>query len=324
MSGKSELSSHRRGRLPSSSLADNTYTIYGRAIDKATIIDMLNSREGHDDALRVIPIVGTGGIGKTTLASMVFHEYKSSTNYFRLPSLLKDFENTGSNLNVFEVQGWACVSDEFDATCVIKSLLEYITGQESKVGSSYELKEKLRGKKFLIVLDDFPSNIPGCWYSLKACFSVGAPGSRVLITTRSKEVARFVTPTHDFIYELDELSLDESWFFFEEIVFRDRDLSKNPVLKDIGLDIIWQYKGLPSTLKKIGLEIWFFFKEIMFRDRDLSKNPVLKDIGLDIIWRYQGLPSTIKKIGLLLLSKGNDEMEWRNVLNNKTWEEALS
>uniref|UniRef100_A0A7N0RD32 NB-ARC domain-containing protein n=1 Tax=Kalanchoe fedtschenkoi TaxID=63787 RepID=A0A7N0RD32_KALFE len=282
MSGKSELSSCRKGRLPSSSLVDDTYTIYGRLVDKDTMIYMLNSREGQDDALRVIPIVGAGGIGKTTLASMVFHEYKSSTRYFRLRNWLRGFENKSSNLNVFEVQGWACVSDDFGATCVIKSLLEYITGQESKVGSSlelvqHELMEKLRGKKFFIVLDDFRSDRLHYWDVLKTCFSVGALGSRVLITTRSKEVARIVTTTHDFIYELDELSLDESWFLFEDIVFQDRDLCKNRVLTDIGLDIICRYKGLPLT---------------------------------------------IKKIGLLLLSKGNDEVEWRKVLNNKTWEEA--
>uniref|UniRef100_A0A7N0RFK8 Uncharacterized protein n=1 Tax=Kalanchoe fedtschenkoi TaxID=63787 RepID=A0A7N0RFK8_KALFE len=263
---KHELTTYRKGRL-STSLANVTSTIYGRSEDKETIIRLINSREGNDDALRVIPIVGMGGIGKTTLAGMVFHEYKS-------------VDNNSSNGHVFEVKGWACVSDEFDAARVIKSLLESITGEESKLNNSLELlqqelKIKLQGKRFLIVLDDLWSENRLEWDVLKTSFTVGAVGSRIIVTTRSEKVAHIVCTYSDLCHELDKLGEDESWSLFETIVFSNGNSSAYPKLKDLGKEIVSKCKGLPLA---------------------------------------------IKMIGGLLVSNGYDENEWRNVLNHKFWE----
>uniref|UniRef100_A0A7N0RD24 Uncharacterized protein n=1 Tax=Kalanchoe fedtschenkoi TaxID=63787 RepID=A0A7N0RD24_KALFE len=279
---KNDLTSYRKGRLISFCLANKTSSIYGRSMDTHKIVRMLNSREGNDDALRVIPLVGMAGIGKTTLAGLVFHEYKSLNQSFGLPGwlvrLVRRIHNS-SNFLGFDLKGWVHVSDEFDVTRVFKSLLESITGQESKVDNNFELllqelRDKLQGRRFLIVVDDLWSTKPGDWDVLRTCFSVGDPGSRVIVTTRSIVVARTVTTTHDFFHELEKLSRDESWELFADNVFG----KKNPRVN--------------SRLKKIGKEI---------------------------VSRCEGLPLAIKIIGGLLRSKGNDESEWTSILKNEIW-----
>ncbi|PKI39157.1 hypothetical protein CRG98_040458 [Punica granatum] len=90
--------SHQR-RLPSTSLAEPF--IVGREEAKKAILDLVTA-ESED--LSVIPIVGMGGVGKTTLAQWVYNDEKVK--------------------ETFHVRGWACVSDEFDMLAVTKTILQ--------------------------------------------------------------------------------------------------------------------------------------------------------------------------------------------------------
>ncbi|KAL5802146.1 hypothetical protein ACOSQ4_030451 [Xanthoceras sorbifolium] len=103
--------------------------VYGRDEDKKQILEKVL----NDVNFLVIPIVGMGGVGKTTLAREVFND-----------------PDVGS----FEVKAWVCVSDvDFNVTRISKSILENFTGSSSGPNDlasvQNELKQKVTGKKIL-------------------------------------------------------------------------------------------------------------------------------------------------------------------------------
>jgi hypothetical protein len=76
--------------------------LYGRDRTKSSIIHDITKGKHSDELLTVIPIVGTGGIGKTTLAQHIYHSEKVQEH--------------------FEVKVWKCVSLNFNANKLIEDI----------------------------------------------------------------------------------------------------------------------------------------------------------------------------------------------------------
>nr|XP_029121832.1 putative disease resistance protein RGA3 [Elaeis guineensis] len=131
--------------------------MFGREHDKKRVIDMLFS-EGMGNGISVIPIVGEGGLGKTTVAQLVYKEVKE----------------------YFDMTGWVCVSDDFRAARLTKAIIESLTSsscdQTELSTLQNSLKEKVQGKRVLLVLDDVWNEQQSRWESLINPF-VGAETS---------------------------------------------------------------------------------------------------------------------------------------------------
>ncbi|KAK9205959.1 hypothetical protein WN943_016230 [Citrus x changshan-huyou] len=150
--------------LSTPSLVDEE-EVYGREKDKEVIVglllgDDLNSGPGFS----VIPITGMGGLGKTTLAQLVF--------------------NDAGVKKYFSFRACAYVSEDFDAVGVTKVILQAAAGSADVNDLNLlqlQLENQLKNKKFLLVLDDMWSENYDVWTNLCKPFKAGVE-NLILIT----------------------------------------------------------------------------------------------------------------------------------------------
>jgi Leucine-rich repeat (LRR) protein len=195
---------------------------------------MLLSDDARGKEMGVIAIVGMGGIGKTTLAQLVYNNDEVKKH--------------------FNLKAWVCVSDEFDVIKLTKIILEAVTSSPCFVTDlnqlQLKLKECLMGKKFLVVLDDVWNENYVQWEDLSKPFKFGAQGSKVIITTRSHSVASVMCASS--IHPLKELPEENCWALFETHAFQDGNSNAHGELVVIGKKIMEKCGGLPLALKTIG------------------------------------------------------------------------
>ncbi|XP_022748036.1 putative disease resistance RPP13-like protein 1 [Durio zibethinus] len=195
---------------------------------------LLHPQNPTGNQIDVILIVGMGGVGKTTLAQLIYNDKRVE--------------------EWFDLKAWVCVSEEFDAYRVTKTILDEITSScddgKNLNQLQLKLKEKLLGKKFLFVLDDVWHKRYDVWEALKSPFTSGAKHSKIIVTTRDENVASIMrnVPT----YHLNILSDDDCWRLFAKHAFVNTCPSMHPNLKVIGEAIAKRCKGLPLAAKTLG------------------------------------------------------------------------
>ncbi|XP_062173711.1 putative disease resistance RPP13-like protein 1 [Alnus glutinosa] len=223
-----------------------------------------------------------GGIGKTTLSQLVYNDEKVKT--------------------FFDVEAWACVSEDFDAVRVTKTILQSFTSENCE-GKDLDwlqtkLKENLKGKKFFVVLDDLWNENYHDWSILRAPFEAGAPRSTIIITTRNKGVSSN-TGTIPAPFSLKELSNDVCLSILAHHALGTRDFRAHLNLKDIGEEIVKRCKGSPLEAKVLGGVL----RSKMDHDEweDVLKNKIWdlpqveSEIAPALMLSYHHLPSHLKR-----------------------------
>ena len=172
--------------------------LIGRDEDKERIINLLVTPCKVGDAHPlVLPIVGMGGLGKTSLAKSVCDDEIVNTHHF-------------------DLKMEACVSDDFSLKQVIQKIIESATGKRCADLNEGELIQELegimKGKKYLLLLDDVWNEDAQKWLLLKPSLSKGADGSKIIVTTRSQRVAEIMGTVAE--YKLSFLGKDDCLSLF--------------------------------------------------------------------------------------------------------------
>ncbi|XP_049379496.1 putative disease resistance RPP13-like protein 1 [Solanum stenotomum] len=228
------VSTKQETRRPSTSVDDES-DIFGRQSEIEDLIDRLLSEDASGKKLTVVPIVGMGGLGKTTLAKAVYNDERVK--------------------NHFGLKAWYCVSEGYDALRITKGLLQEIVKFDSKDVHNnlnqlqVKLKESLKGNKFLIVLDDVWNDNYNEWDDLRNVFVPGDIGSKIIVTTRKESVALMMGNEQ---ISMDNLSTEASWSLFKRHAFENMDPMGHPELEEVGKRIAAKCKGLPLALKTLA------------------------------------------------------------------------
>ncbi|KAK4394730.1 Disease resistance protein RPP13 [Sesamum angolense] len=184
------------------------------------VMDELTKGESN---LHILPIVGMGGIGKTTLAQNAFdHPYI---------------------VNYFDVRIWFTISQEYNVQEILLGLLNNKMDQWSSktiAELGERLYKKLFGRKYLIVMDDVWSI--KAWNDLNRFFPNNRNGSRIIMTTRLKDLVGSLGRLQPYLMNfLDE---DKSWNLLCERIFGEEGCP-NSELERIGKDNV---KGVEDYL----------------------------------------------------------------------------
>ncbi|XP_072976243.1 putative disease resistance protein RGA3 [Typha angustifolia] len=271
--------SSQRQRLSRSAACNQGTRIVGRAEEKKEIVQRLTCDLGI--VAPALPIYGVAGIGKTTLARLVYHDTQV--------------------MGYFDLMIWVCLSGCSDVSIATKLIIEAITSKRCDHLSldilQSRLAEHLCKNKFLLVLDDFWLENYQFWEVLWVPLLAGKIESKVLITTRNESILRRMT---HLLPPFRLMGLEESdcWLLLQDRAFQEGKCDEHENLVEIGKRIVQKFEGSPMAAKSIGgllydceeEEEWAnILNEIIVLEQ--AKNDILPSLQIS----YHHLPFDLKQ-----------------------------
>ncbi|KAI3854336.1 hypothetical protein MKX03_012798 [Papaver bracteatum] len=200
---------------------------------------LLTELSKDEERLCVVSIVGVGGLGKTTLAKKIFKH--------------------DDVMRHFDCRAWCSISQQLNMRDVLLGIInKFMNPNQTELSTMNDrnlvekLSDYLQDKRYFIVLDDLWGFQD--WSMLSPAFPKGKRGSKILLTTRNKEVASQADPW-SLQLEPELLNEEESWELLCKKAFpkATRDANSYPAnLEKLGRKMVHKCGGLPLAICALG------------------------------------------------------------------------
>ncbi|KAL3755473.1 hypothetical protein ACJRO7_002516 [Eucalyptus globulus] len=252
-----------------------------RIKETKSIIELLiSSDDGGARTIAVIPIIGMGGTGKTTLAKLVYNDDR-----------VKKY---------FDHKVWLSMPIKFKVKKIIGDIIKSLGGEEKCDSWALEmLQNQLRNlvedKRCFFVMDDVWEVTREDWVGLRDLLGGVSEGSKVIVTSRNQSIASIMGTVPPL--NLANLSREDSLILFVNCVF-DQGQEKNyPDLMVIGQEIVSKCGGNPLAVKTLGSLL--FSKKNNRSDWEYVRDSEMWQLETDILHSlrisYDLMPSYLKR-----------------------------
>nr|UBY06937.1 NBS-LRR disease resistance protein [Dasypyrum villosum] len=243
-----------------------------------------------------LAIVGTGGVGKTTLAQKIYNDQKVK----------------GS----FKMHSWICVSQDYNEVTLLKEVLRNIGVHHEQGETIAELQRKLaetiEGKSFFLVLDDvWHSNV---WMDLLRPPLHETTSGVILITTRDDQITRRIGVEHT--HRVDLMSVEVGW----ELLWKSMNIEEEKEvqqLRNTGIEIVRKCGHLPLAIKvtasALASRVLTENEWKRYLGKYVGSQSMLSDeIEGALYLSYDELPHRLKQCFLYCALYVEDSIIWRN------------
>ncbi|KAF7851343.1 hypothetical protein BT93_L4118 [Corymbia citriodora subsp. variegata] len=275
-----------------------TSNVIGRNEEKENIIEFLRtSDDARDENIAVLPIIGMGGIGKTTLTKLVYDDERVEEHFennqvwlfmpleFEIKKIIKDIIKSLSERDLM--------------TSFISSEAKSLSGEANFDNWSIDmlqnhLRNLVENRRCLFVMDDVWEMRKEDWLELRDLLGGLSKGSKVIVTSRHQAIADMMGTVPSL--KLANLSKENSMTLFVKYSFHQGQEKNHPDLMEIGKEIVSKCGGNPKALKNLGCLLYSTNNRSDWEDvRDNEMWQLESDILPSLRISYDLMPSHLKQ-----------------------------
>ncbi|XP_048554083.1 disease resistance protein RGA5-like isoform X2 [Triticum urartu] len=237
----------------------------------------------RDEQLKVLSVVGVGGIGKTTVAKELWREHKPG-HHFRCRAFVRTAKKP-------------------DMRRILRSILAQVRPDQPPDANEvheliHDINEHLKHKRYFIIIDDLWDT--SVWDVAARAFPKGNDGSRIITTTEIEDVALACCSYQSkYMLKMEHLSESHSKELFTSAVFGSGEQHSRQV-DEVSDEIIRRCAGLPQAIISISsvlashgeantVENWEQIQKSFLTNT--TSDEILKEV---LIFCYNRLPSCVQ------------------------------